>query len=236
VAGSKSTRKRAVAGRADLWLLARHDFRQPVQTLELLSQGIVAAHTEEERRRYQATIAQLAATIRGMEASLTLLAQAESGAIEVSQAAVPLDEKVILGQDALLGEAGRHNSPFINHFPVELAANVIADDALLSEVVRGILIYAVKFAESGEIALAIERRGTDLCLDARFRGVHPETALSEMAFVEMAPGNRLDGRSAVGLGPALAARAVRLMGGELVLVEGARDIVHVRLMLAAAHA
>ena len=63
---------------ADLWLLAKHDFRQPGQTLAFLAEQLMASKTKPERRDLGASIALMAAALDAMVDGMTLVARLEA--------------------------------------------------------------------------------------------------------------------------------------------------------------
>ena len=202
--------KRQVPRRPELWLLARHDFRQPAQSLEWLAQGLAGARSDEERQRATMLIGQVAATLQEMVAGMSLVAKLEAGETQVAGVA-PLGPIVGAAVDALSAIATQRRLRLVVG-QVSGVATVSA--ALVAAIVRGMLLYAMKHAVDGDIAVGTDATAGDVALHVTFPGTHHAKALLEGAFVDIPP-LTANGRPFDGLGPALAARVAEGLGGGL---------------------
>lgn len=225
-AGRRSGTVRERSG-ADAWLAARHDFRQPVQTLMLLADGLGHARNEDARRRYAAGIAQVAAALGHMVAGMTLIARLAVGEAQPQAVPVALGPVVMamLGDLEAVAVAGRGRI-----VPGALDGTARADPALLEAALRGLLLYAIKFAEGGDIVVTTRATraagregdiegdgGGSVALELTFAGLHADTALSGMAFVELPPPDDARNEPWVGLGPTFVAAIAHHMSGDLAL-------------------
>lgn len=114
-------------------------------------------------------------------------------------------------------------------------ASVMSDATVLAASVRGAMIYALKFAEGGEVHVAIRRDGALVMLEITFQGEHPPSVDDDMAFVELAPATP-GGRPIVSLAPALVRRVLERIGGSLDLGRAGEGRARVVLSLPAAAA
>lgn len=210
---------------ADLWLLARHDFRQPPQALELLAAGLASARTDAERQAFAQRLAQLAASMRQMIDGLTLVARLDAGTAVPAATSVAIEPALRRAIEAL---DSRAESFEFSSVP----GSVSAHPPLLDDCLVGMIAYALKFDEKGRVRLTTERRGKELAVTAQFAGFHPRAARDGMAFVEVtseSPG----ARPRIALAPALVARIAKHMGGRLELTEAAEGTASITLVLPA---
>lgn len=234
--GSKQSRRRTARGAkpaasgGNLWLLARHDFRQPAQSLELLAQGLERAVSATERRQYAIAIAHVAASLGEMINCMSLVARLDAG--EARPSPEPLELAAEVAQSLIGLEPGVERSRRI--VCGAMAGRVLADRTLAAAALRGFLIYSIRLCDASNISLAAETRGSRVALVATLQGSHADGALASLAFVELPPREGAGAKPLVGLGPALALRVVRHMGGDLVLDATRNGIARVTLLLPAA--
>ena len=229
--------KRPARRRPDLWLLARHDFHQPAQSLDWLAHGLAGACSDEERHRATALIAQVAATLQQMVAGMTLVAKLEANLeakFEAGEPQTPATVSLSAIVDAAIEEvAGLAAHRRLSVTVRRVAAQAVGAEALVSPIVRGMLLYALKHALDGEISVGADTSAQTVALHVTFRGIHQATALMEAAFVDIPPIGA-NGKPFVGLGPALMARVAEGIGGGLALDELVGGRARVTLTLAAA--
>jgi signal transduction histidine kinase len=199
---------------ASLWLTARHDFGQPAQSLELLARGLERADSPDERRQYANAIAQVAASLGEMVNGMSLVARLEGGEARPSPRQTDVCALISETLDALAPAIAQSHGRIIFE---PGATRVLSDRALLGAVLRGLVLYVIRLCDAGEIQLEVVPRGRRIAIVATLEGRHSDSALASGAFVELAPQGGPGSKPLVGLGPALAARVARQMGGGLVL-------------------
>ena len=216
--------KRHKGNRADnLWLVARHDFRQPVQSLELLASAMASARTDDVRRECAVRTAELAAALRAMVGGLTLASSLEAGELSPALQAVPLAGAVRSAIEAIGGHADQIEARALDGL-------AHADPALLATALEGLLLYAVKFSAMRPVSVAAKHLKRVSAIEIGFEGRHPRTALSAMAFIELPPAAEGE-RPAVGLGPALLVRMAAVLGWRLELAAASDTAARVVLTL-----
>jgi signal transduction histidine kinase len=189
--------------------VASHDFRQPAQSLELMAAALRRARTDEDRRRGAECIAHVAAALRGMVETLTALADLETGRSRPRFTDIPL-AAVVSSVLRSLSDAGHGVDCG------ELSGAVHCDRQWLDAMVRGLVLYALAQCTSGTVRIEAGEHRRRVVLAATFRGAHHHAAFEQMAFLE--PAQDEDGSARpLGLGPALAARLARRLGGRLQL-------------------
>ena len=216
---SKPRHKRSRAGRPDLWSLARHDFRQPAQSLELLASTIARASDAATRGDCAIKIRQIAASLREMSEGLTLISRVEAGELPAIPASLRLA--------GVLESACRGFENGALDIAADVAGlTVLADPALFSAAVGGMVCYAAKYADNGPVVISVrspksglaktdltksDLTKTSLTIDVAFGGTHPRTAATTLAFIELEPPDR-HAMPSLGLGPALLRRLAGAVG------------------------
>ena len=162
---------------------------------------------------------------------MTIVARLDTGESRPAAQPFELAEAIVAAQSGL----GLPTEPGRGRIVTRgVAGTVLADAASTAAVLRGVLIYAAKFCEHGDIEVTAEEGDGRIVLALTFAGQHGETALADMAFVELPPAENPGARPRVGLGPALIARVVGHMGGDLALDEAGDGRARVALTLPAA--
>ncbi len=222
---STSGKARNRRGGDGLWLAARHDFRQPVQSIELLAGNLAEAATEADRRQLAAAIKQVTASLRSMVAGLTMIARLEAGETTPVLHSVAIEDVAAAAMRSLAALP-------VNFTRGPLDASVMADRSLLEAAVQGCLLYATKFRVGGDVVLEARTLDGGVELAISFAGDHPEAARRDMAFVELEPAVS-GGAPTVGLAPALAGRLLAVMGGSLDLLQTNEKTASIRIRLPA---
>ncbi len=225
MADTKSSDGQPGSGADSLWQSVCHDFRQPVQSLELLASAMASARTDEARRRCAERAADLAASLRAMIEGLTLVSRLEAGELVAAPVVVPMAGAVRSAIQAL----GPHGDRIV---PRRLAGNATTAPAMLAVSLEGLLLYATKFADTDPVTVTTRASQREAVIDIGFDGSHPRSALTSLAFVEAPPADG-GGRPAVGLGPVLVSRVAAVLGWQLELVMVSGHAARVRLVLPA---
>lgn len=198
-------------GRTSLWLAARHDFRQPVQAIELLAGSLREARSAVERQRIAFLMTEIAASLRDMVEGLTLVARLETGNATPVLSAVPLAGAVEQACDAIGPAAADVETAGVN-------GKALTDPAVLEAALRGAIVYALRQRAAGRVQVGSRARRGGIEIAVSFEGVHPSAAREDgaMAFVELPP-HGPGATATTGLAPSLAARLLQAIGGRLVL-------------------
>lgn len=190
-------------GGADLWLLANHDFRQPGQTLAFLAEQLMTSKSKPERQELGASIALMGVALDAMVDGMTLVARLEAELQHAITSRTTLGAvigPVVDELGSIVTTQGRRLDVSGLDFAIE------ADADLLRALAKGLLIYAIKFSDGGDIFVKGRTRRAAIAFDICYAGPDPDRALREKAFVELPPSPRAPGVAIIGFGPALGAR------------------------------
>ncbi len=226
MAKSQNTSPGDLRGGADLWLLANHDFRQPAQTLAFLADQLAISTNKSERQALGASIALMGFSLDAMIDGMTLVARFDSK--RQRAAAIRTTLSAVLGSlvdemTSVATERGRR----LDVAGLDLVID--ADPDLLCALTKGLVIYAIKFSDGGDIVVRGRSRRVDVALDVSYSGPDPDRALREKAFVELPPVRSVPTVPVIGFGPALVARLAQ--HAEIVVEPGFDDHDRRRLSL-----
>ena len=197
---------------AHLWARAAHDLRQPVQAALLLTRMLDDASGPGELKRMAGHIEATLKSLHGMFDVLALLSRIEGGLQTVPLRTCELADvlKSTMRETATIATERRIRLCFQN-----IRGPIRSHPKLLADVVRSLVLNAIKFADGDEIVAACRRRGRQLRLEVFFKGSGLDNADERSAFIQLSP--RGDGPSAgqLGLGLALMERLCDRLGHTL---------------------
>lgn len=197
---------------AQLWAQAAHDLRQPVQAALLLTKMLDGASEPAELRRTARHIETALQSLYGMLEVLTLLSRIEAGLQTVRLRTCQLAD--------VLASTLRETTEIAAERGIQIRARnmrgvVRTHPTLLAAATRSLLLNAIKFGNGGEILVSCSRRGSQVRLEAHFKGASLGAGNKRNAFVELSA--RRDGAlaSELGLGLALLGPLCRRLGHDL---------------------
>lgn len=196
-----------------LWVQAVHELRQPVQSLLFLTQVIMDAKDEKQRRQTGRFMEAALLALQAMLDALGELCREESEAepniqdCDVANLIARLSEEF----EALLMEHGMRLRTWAA--PVTVRTNV----KLLETIVRGLLLNAVMFGSGTEVLLACRRQRSARRIEVYFRDQPISVAQRKALFGELRGqrGGLSTSEAIPGLG--LVAHLCRRLGGRLEL-------------------
>jgi signal transduction histidine kinase/DNA-binding response OmpR family regulator len=199
-----------------------HELRTPLHAIlgyaDLLRQGRLA---EPAREQALATIGSSGGHLLGLIEDLLDLSRIRSGRLELSLAPVHLP--ALLGEVAAMMRVRAQGKglAFVLDVSPDLPEAVSADGKRLRQILLNLLGNAIKFTDSGEVALRVragERRGDQaqlrVVVEDTGAGIPPEEHERIFQPFEQAEQGRKQ-ESGVGLGLAISQELARLMGGEI---------------------
>ncbi|MFI6137139.1 ATP-binding protein [Streptomyces griseus] len=151
----KSARLRETSeAKTRFWRNISHELRTPVNAVVALTRLMLApdsAPLTDEQRRQLSLIDASGESLLALVGDLLDVAKAEAGQLEVSTG--PTDLRVLLAQlGAVMRNTGTADVVLLMPEPADLPV-AMADEALLTRVLRNLLSNALKFTEKGEVRL-----------------------------------------------------------------------------------
>ena len=217
---AKMEAERANQAKSRFLAAASHDLRQPVQSLVLLLSVIERQVGSQTKAMETAKLMRMAVNgLHGLLTSVLDISRLDAGV--VTPVAEPVDigaliERLAIEYTPKAAELGLE----VRKAPKALLARALlarADLALLERVLRNLIENALRYTSEGGVLLAARRRGELVRIDVVDTGVGiPEEKQTEI-FEEFHqlnnPGRNLE--QGLGLGLAIVARIVGLLGAEL---------------------
>lgn len=213
-AEARAARERAEeANRAKSRFLAAasHDLRQPLHSLTLLLDHAVRSNEEPRMAQTLRQAARSADSLHELFTGLLDLSRLDAGSL------VPEPKPVALGR--VLARIDNDYRPLAagKGLAFECAdskAWVLSDAVMLDRILRNLLDNAVKYTDSGRIAVQVDESGDELRVTVRDSGVGIEAADRERVFEEyyQARNPARDRARGIGLGLAIVKRLCDLLG------------------------
>ncbi len=163
--------RRIAAGTANLWSLAMHDLRQPLQTIRLVADSSYVGMAVSEIEAMLALLGQLSALETGD-------ASPKPEAFRVP----PIVQSLAKRLEQQIDQAGAS----LTLSAADLA--VRTDKHLLVLTMEGMILFALKHANQKTVAITIAKCNAKACsIDIRFAGPVRADAIARRAFVELPP-------------------------------------------------
>jgi signal transduction histidine kinase len=194
---------------------ASHDLRQPLHALSLFSASLEGVSLDAEGRAVVGKIQDNIGALESLFDSLLDVSKLEAGVVRPQLGGVdvaPLFDR-IAGYSAASAEAKGLKLRFVKH-----GYRVMADPALVEQVLGNLVANAVRYTERGAVLVGCRRSGAGrIAFEIRDSGIGiaPSDAVRIFEeFVQLANPER-DRRKGLGLGLAIAQRTAALLGSQV---------------------
>jgi len=198
-----------------------HEIRTPMNGVLGMAELARQAETNGEREEYLRSLQQSARSLLAILNDILDLSKIEAGKVELAHAPFRLRDCVAEAVQPLAASAGQKNLEFIVRLAPDVPETLIGDSVRLRQVLVNLLGNAVKFTQEGEVALEIsvsESAPGRVVLHFRVRdtGLGIPAEKQELIFeaFEQA-GATIRDFGGAGLGLAISARFVEMMGGRI---------------------
>ncbi|WP_374470626.1 response regulator [Phenylobacterium sp.] len=198
-------------------VIVSHELRTPLNGMVGMGQMLARTELTESQRRMVSIMNASADQLHGVVADLLDTLDLSAGGLVLAPEPTALGELAAEAAAAAAARAREKGLRFRLDVAEEAAGLAEVDRQRLRQVLGKILDNAVKFTEAGEVSLTVARTPDGVAFEVRDTGVgfDPETARRMFRPFEQADGSLTRRFGGVGLGLAICAGLVELMGGEI---------------------
>ena len=157
--------ERANLSKSRFLAAANHELRQPLQALSLIRGSLAKSIKDQKNEEALKLVARLNATAGAVSVTLdTLLniCQLEAGIVNLEKVDFPIDSLLEQLRIEFAYYAQMHG---LACHVVPCRLNIWSDPRLLGQMIRSLLLNAVRFAERGKILLGCRRQGDNLRIE-----------------------------------------------------------------------
>lgn len=210
------------ANRAKSQFLANvsHELRTPLNGVLGIAEVLASTALDERQREMLDTIRASGAELESLVADIIELARLESGNIEAAREAFDLETAVRAASAHHRVQAERKGVAFIIDIDDDAQGEVRGDSIRLRQILGNLISNAVKFTDSGEVRVRVDRPAQNASL-VRFSvldtgcGFGPDVKARIFERFQQADGSATRRHGGTGLGLAICKQAAGLLNGDL---------------------
>lgn len=200
-----------------------HEFRTPMNIIIGMTDLVLMdKHLDPENRDYLQTAREASDSLLWLINDILDLARIEAGKLELEEASVEVESLLESAMKFLAPEANQKNLELVCRPKFELPFYIQGDSYRIRQVLLNIVGNAIKFTETGEIVVTVEKKFHGLsefifCFSVTDTGIGISSEHLEHIFdtFTQADGSISRRYGGTGLGTALSKELVEMMGGEI---------------------
>ena len=196
---------------------AGHDLRQPLAAANLFIDALRFTDPTADQNKIIQRLDQAMTNFNGLLDALLNVSRLDSGVVKPEYTSINLSEVFNWLEQNFIPMASEKKLGFKLHLPMKETLFVFSDIDLLKSVLMNLVSNAIKYTSNGAILISARRRGGDVLFQVWDTGMGMEAKNIEHIFDEFYQINnpQRDRTSGLGLGLAIAKRALMLLGGKV---------------------
>ncbi len=196
---------------------AGHDLRQPLAAASLFIDALKLTDISVEQDRILERLDNTMSTFNELLGALLNISKLDAGIVNPEYTNIPLSEIINWLEQSFAQLTLKKNLGFKLYFSMKEPLSLHSDIDLLKSVLANLVSNALKYTSSGAILISARKRGDAVLLQVWDTGIGIARENIERIFDEFYQVNnqQRDRASGLGLGLAIAKRAILLLGGEI---------------------
>ena len=217
MAAARDTAEAANRAKSEFLANISHEIRTPLNGVLGVADLLNQTRLSGGQRKLVGVIRQSGSLLNGLLADLLEMAKVEAGLAELKPTRAAVADLVGTVCDLFAGAANDKGLELRAEIGQGAGEEVICDPVRLRQVLGNLVSNAVKFTPAGEVVVSVARQGEHLRFEVRDTGPGFDAKHKADLFQRFGQGDTSSTRrhGGVGLGLAISAHYVRLMGGEL---------------------
>jgi PAS domain S-box-containing protein len=196
---------------------AGHDLRQPLAATNLFIGALKLTELSAEQHQLIQHLGHAMSTFNGLLDSLLNISKLDAGIIKPEFAAINVVEIVNWLEQSFLPLAEEKQLEFRVYFPVKYPLYTYSDVNLIKSVLMNLVSNAIKYTKTGGVMVSFRRCSGNVLFQVWDTGIGMKSEQIDHIFDEFyqIDNPQRDRRNGLGLGLAIAKRAMTLLGGRI---------------------
>lgn len=196
---------------------AGHDLRQPLAAANLFIDALNFTELSAEQHKMLRSLEQSMATFNELLDALLNISKLDAGSIKPEYTSISVIDLMNWLSQSFAGLAASKGLVLKVRLPEQRPLAVLSDLGLIRSVLMNLVSNAIKFTDTGGILIGVRRRGDNLLFQVWDSGIGIPPENIERIFTEFyqVDNPQRDRTKGLGLGLAIARRALNLLGSEI---------------------